>query len=580
MRRNSIGRAAVRQSFFLPAVFDTRQQASPVTAGKLPYSLEKLGSAADAAHYVVGQANHPDKRDTDGGVLPGGSVQTGEQQNAPSSAVETTSPETLSDVGQPFPPVPNGPNFNPAATDFTAAAASTVLPGRLQRLIDHICGKPTGKPLTAYLCGDVAEAAAVDSGDPSKDRGGGYLASRTKDCDNGASPPQDAPESEPGRSVRFASDVFEVVGCGCRSWFCPHCCTSLGLKLRERLVGVLKTFTHVQMWTLTVDPTLFGSGTSEPTPEACREAWEYLRGKRCVARLVRELKRLGHVHSDRWFCVTEWQRNGMPHFHLLLDASHVPFGAVCRVWNHFRPTSAGPVQGGRPGFGAVQFSDNGFKSPQHAANYAAKYLIKAPEAGYCDWVLDYAGEIHRYTSSRGFWGESGKRSAEQEPQPEAETEQTAEHDATCFCDICRGAVDEASEGHNGDGRTIRGRVAECGKWAAVFRVVAVYENGKVRTERDFVTRLKVTFACAARLCGEEAERAVAEGARRFCVSAADVDMLAEELVLEVPQYSRAAVAFGRGWVPPKEDFGEYNGEGREPDQRPQPATLPECRADR
>lgn len=203
-----------------------------------------------------------------------------------------------------------------------------------------------------------------------------YLESTSKHCDTGS------------------RERFEAVACGCRNWFCPDCCVGKGLRLRERLVAILETFTNVMMWTFTLDPTLFSG------PE---QAFDYVRAKRCISNVMRRLRERGFLHSGRYFVVIEWQDNGMPHWHLLCDSSYVPFELVCSLWNRFRPSSAGPVQGERPGFGAVRFSAPTFNSKRHAANYACAYLIQHPQNGYPEWIMP-RNDIHRYSTSRGFWG--------------------------------------------------------------------------------------------------------------------------------------------------------------------------------
>src|SRR5688572_8184738 len=110
-------------------------------------------------------------------------------------------------------------------------------------------------------------------------------------------------------------ESYELARVGCRSWFCPHCCTGKGLKLRERLIPILETFTGLMMWTFTVDPTLFASPG---------DAFDYVRAKRCISNVMRQLRRRGFLHSARYFVVIEWQGNGMPHWHLLADASFIP----------------------------------------------------------------------------------------------------------------------------------------------------------------------------------------------------------------------------------------------------------------
>jgi len=203
-------------------------------------------------------------------------------------------------------------------------------------------------------------------------------------------------------SVTDAEKGFEVSRHRCRSWFCPECCRGLGLKLRERLLPILETFAGLQMWTFTVDPTLFASP---------REAYEYMQDRRCIARTIQDLFRWGFLKSRRFFCVVEWQKHTeQAHYHVLLDTTYVPWHAVLRSWDKHRPSTAGPVAGGRPAFGTVIFSPQKtqFRTALHAARYATKYLTKTPEHGFPLWVLQYGKtrRIRRYSTSRGFWGES------------------------------------------------------------------------------------------------------------------------------------------------------------------------------
>ena len=123
---------------------------------------------------------------------------------------------------------------------------------------------------------------------------------------------------------------YEVVAVGCKSRFCPQCCKSLGIKLREVITPVLKTFKGMLMLTLTVDPKLFDN------PE---QAYRYVREKRCVAELVRALHKAGHLYSRRFFYVVEWQKTTeMAHFHLLVESDFIPFSLLCSLWGRFRPT--------------------------------------------------------------------------------------------------------------------------------------------------------------------------------------------------------------------------------------------------
>lgn len=190
--------------------------------------------------------------------------------------------------------------------------------------------------------------------------------------------------------------------CRCRCWYCPDCCLSMGLALRERLMPVLESFTGLMMLTLTVDPTLFGS------PEA---AYLYARERRVISRLMRELDRKGYLHSRRYFRVIEWQKQTeMVHYHVLIDATRVPKTAIDAAWSRFRPAALPPPPPNRPAFGLTRFSRRRFEGgAKHAARYATKYLLKIPDRGWPAWVLAAGNEyrIPRYQTSRDFWGNGG-----------------------------------------------------------------------------------------------------------------------------------------------------------------------------
>jgi hypothetical protein len=312
-----------------------------------------------------------------------------------------------------------------------------------------------------------------------------YLETVFKDCDG----------SRRGSAVRY-----EVAACGCRSWFCRHCCCGRGLSLRERLEPILATFSGLQMWTLTVDPELFSS------PAA---ALEHVTEKRCVANLVRRLHERGWLHSRRYFCVVEWQKETqMAHFHLLLDASFVEFDVVCELWNRYRPESAGPVRGLRPGFGSVRFSAPRFADHRHACRYACKYLIKFPEHGYPGWVMDYRGQVHRYLVSHGFWSEGADGPVRAAGE---------------------GGADAAEPDGVVEGSTIRQRTEACGAVCVVFLVnrVLVEGTGEMVECRRFVRTLGLSFSGAGlRWTGD-----VPRG-RRFVVPPGRMEQFLSEIGIE------------------------------------------------
>ena len=279
-----------------------------------------------------------------------------------------------------------------------------------------------------------------------------YLESIPKDCD------------------QANSGTLEALPCKCKSWFCPDCCVRRGLITRERLIPVLKTFTGLQMWTLTIDPKLF------PTPGL---AFQYVRELRCVALLVRGLTKQGKLHTPRFFSVVEWQKESeMPHFHALLDATYIPFTNACDIWNGFRPVSAGPVDGDRPGFGAIRFSasKHKFTSPEHAARYACKYLIKHPEHGYPGWVMNFTGQIHRYTTSHRFWKSGQQADIAVRVESGDGTEVEAEAQKPKRKRISKRSV-----------RTISDRIQECGQTSVILKVKPP-QNATEAWEYQFVEK--------------------------------------------------------------------------------------------
>lgn len=308
-----------------------------------------------------------------------------------------------------------------------------------------------------------------------------YLESKPNYCPEGKLDQSKANQAEP--FDRF----YEVHPCRCKSRFCPHCCVGLGIKLKKKLAPILTTFTHLQMWTFTIDPELFTS------PE---QAFDYVKQRRAISRVINRLQELGHLHTKRYFYVVEWQKNGMPHFHVLLDTSRIPFEVVCDLWNAYRPDWAGPVQGERPAFGSVRFSaSRDFTSPEHAANYACKYLIKHPADGYPDWVLDSERRIRRYETSRGFWGNEKPKVEEVDlwEREEATSNAQLAHLPECFCEVCRG--DELPMPPEKKPTTIRQRISKC-KEDAVLLLVSqhILPDGEIVEEKQFVRNLSVPFS--------------------------------------------------------------------------------------
>lgn len=317
-----------------------------------------------------------------------------------------------------------------------------------------------------------------------------------------------------GRIVSVRSAGFEVRRSGCRSWFCPHCCFSKGLEVRSRLIPVLETFSSVMMLTLTVDPKLFSSPA---------EAYEYVRNGRLVARLIGALFKAGQLASRRFFYVLEWQKNGMPHWHVVVESDRVDHVVLRNLWNGNRPASAGPVEGNAPGFGSVGFSKREFADRRHAAMYITKYLIKHPKEGYPEWVLESTVQMKRYGTSRGFWPRNESPVEEAPGDPGAGVDgaeasgveggyepwdgsvhsHEALHSALVDCGMVTSGFVLEGQSSGSKRSTLRERLARCGEQAVVVeRREAVLEDGSTRRLRSwFFGLLRAPFAVVLQMLG-------------------------------------------------------------------------------
>lgn len=340
----------------------------------------------------------------------------------------------------------------------------------------------------------------------------------TADADAGPSPylelegnsVEEPKEHSPGGELAQSEQIYECRAVGCRSRFCKCCCRKLGNKLRRELTPALAKFTAITMLTLTIDPKLFDS------PES---AYWYVRDQRAIAHLVYELLRMGQLKSKRFFYVVEWHKNGWPHFHVLVESSFIEFKLLAKAWGKNRPTTAPKwegdygksLKGVEPEFGTVHITNRAsdFKSADHAANYALKYVTKQPENGFPDWVLDSKRQIRIYQSSRSFLRETKpKETSSDSSRSTAPTR----HAADCFCDACRHDDTPTIRRRVASQRTIRDRIAHCGEDAAILRykMESDGQGGLKQGPRTFVRPLAISFAKALELlgCSEIKERAV------------------------------------------------------------------------
>ncbi|WP_145053521.1 rolling circle replication-associated protein [Lignipirellula cremea] len=248
------------------------------------------------------------------------------------------------------------------------------------------------------------------------------------------------------------------------------------------------------MLTLTIDPKLF------PSPAA---ALDHIRRKHAIGEFVKALRKEGCLHSRRYFCAIEWQKNGMPHFHLLLDASRIDIHTARRLWNRFYPTSAPPIEESDAGFGWVKYSAAKTADKMKAAKYVCKYLIKHPDEGFPDWVLDSENNIVRYYKSHGLWGETAG------PQLGQEAEEPGPHDPACECESCQKESSSKENKPQQQRRTIRDRLSSCGQGSVIFEVTPHFIGDD---EVRFLENLSIPFHEVQRRLG------IPEGQRRVRIS--------------------------------------------------------------
>lgn len=251
--------------------------------------------------------------------------------------------------------------------------------------------------------------------------------------------------------VSLIEKNLELMPCKCRSRFCSRCALGLGLELRTRVTPVLRDFNGVLMVTLTFDPEVF-----DGNPVQC---FEYVRDHRVISEFVRRLKE--EVHSRRYFCVVEWQKETeFPHFHICLDANFIDFETLCRAWNSVGPGGLTRMRLRRTGLGSIRFTKkDGFESRDHAIHYLLKYIIKIPEHGFPDWVLDYDGNVVRYQVSKGFFGTTSEKKEKTEKEVKERRRKP----------------------------TVRERIAECGSRAVILSVCEVMlPDGEIKKRVDFL----------------------------------------------------------------------------------------------
>ena len=183
------------------------------------------------------------------------------------------------------------------------------------------------------------------------------------------------------------------------------------------------------------------------------------------------------------------------------------------IWNRFGTANDGTPK--NPATGFVWFSAPKFKTPEHAANYACKYIIKPPAEGWPDWVLDYVGQVRRVSRSQRLFDHL--------KEPDKKPDYC--HCGTCFCSSCREqtppsfgcectdcedarqAIEELPEREKPEtaerkSRTVRERLKACGSNTIVLKSMAV-EVRAGQHKCQFITSLNISFDQACIDVGEK-----------------------------------------------------------------------------
>ena len=303
------------------------------------------------------------------------------------------------------------------------------------------------------------------------------------------------PELKPG-----TEHGFKAVGCGCKSHYCESCSRGLGLKLRAKLVEAIQGWqaSIPVMVTLTIDPKIFDSPAEE---------MDFVRKKSLISQLIRELKRRGFLTSPNYFGVIEFQENGWPHWHVLIDSSFLPIAAINSIWQGYGPAREGStVDMGFVWISKGTGSKNGkFHTKEHAAHYVTKYIIKPPKNGFPAWVLNRKGVIFkRYTTNKGCFASVGK-------PPVFSTEllgYPSQWDIEDEQDEKRKSINVAKLGkkYKRTADTIAGRVANCGNRTIVVEFEdTIKPDGEVVSRRQWKFRLDIDLQNVGMLLGREPE---------------------------------------------------------------------------
>ena len=151
------------------------------------------------------------------------------------------------------------------------------------------------------------------------------------------------------------------------------------IRYRDLIRPAIADFERVLMLTLTVE-----------RKENPKDAYEKAQKDRAVSELIRALHRNKFLLSKRFFYVIEFHKDGYPHWHVIVESGFIPHSELKKRWARGHVwISAGPRN-----------KSESFSSPDHAMNYVTKYLTKSEP--FPKWVMEYEGNMRRFSTSRGL----------------------------------------------------------------------------------------------------------------------------------------------------------------------------------
>ena len=240
------------------------------------------------------------------------------------------------------------------------------------------------------------------------------------------------------------------------------------------------------MLSLTVDRKGTTTGKGFDDPEA---AHHFVTERAFIPELMR---RCGIA---RWLWVQEFQSktgDGWSHWHLLVDAEYVDLKLAWHLW---RDTwGIGGVDLQRDRWGRIIK----WQSPEHAVNYITKYLVKVPEGGYPDWVLDSPKRVRLVQGSKAVGALTSVKSAlgpdlvESGPRGKDVKMRTRLENCGAKCVVICDTEDSQGEVHSrfvGDLAVSRERVS---LWAAAGEVPGLSQEHVVGQSGREWYRLRLT----------------------------------------------------------------------------------------